>query len=265
MDAEQQGSASSAASLPELRKELEPDLWSCFIGRKRGRLVTIAEPLVFLLLSLKIGPTCYFPIGPTVYVLLLPLMSDFPSRPVRKIAYTPKPTTIIEKYLGTSDSKFFFFAYWIFLPCIERLKFNCVYNALIYRSERFNASFLKQLILPRYHEVPSLGELTVQVCPDAFRWGNSQGGLRSARFCQALCSSDASHTGLQNRKGSFGCGAGGLHSGAVPLAQPASTYLYRIHLFSFPFPSEVMSQLVSSSWLSLRSQYLLPLLASCNL
>lgn len=82
MDAEQQGSASSAASLPELRKELEPDLWSCFIGRKRGRLVTIAEPLVVLLLSLKIRPT--------VYVLLLPLMSDFPSRPVRKTCLHPK-------------------------------------------------------------------------------------------------------------------------------------------------------------------------------
>lgn len=84
-------------------------------------------------------------------------MSDFPSRPVRKTAYTARPTTIIEKYLGTSESKFFFFAYWIFLPCIERLKLTCVYNALIYRSERFNASFLKQLILRRCHEVPSLG------------------------------------------------------------------------------------------------------------
>lgn len=66
MDAEQQGSASSAASLPGLRKELEPDLWCCFIGRKRGRLVTIAEPLVVLLLSLKIGPTLRLVTSPYV-------------------------------------------------------------------------------------------------------------------------------------------------------------------------------------------------------
>lgn len=82
IEAEQQESASSASSLPVLNKELEPNLWSCFISGKREWLVTYSWALSssFIVIENRFHfMSCYFSLCQISHLDLL-----------EKPAYTPQ-------------------------------------------------------------------------------------------------------------------------------------------------------------------------------
>lgn len=87
-------------------QELEPNLWSCFMSRKRGRLLNF-HSLSTVLLLLRIGPA-FFP---------LLVMSDFPSKPVKAYLYSKTHHHYRKRFRNLGEC--FFFAYWIFFPAFR--------------------------------------------------------------------------------------------------------------------------------------------------